>query len=341
MPTYRELFKIFLDSNQYFRRRLYSIKDLHKWIKSLNINHFFENESNFFIFMEYLYQKKMVTPFFKLEFPKEHRFRVKLGKYKILINDYRIHSWEELLDEDIIKFIDSEVNFDEKWNHEQKQIPVENGLIAIEETIYFYHPIQFIQILTIVHTLIKDRIQLLSIRTFRDFYWKRWFDFNEDVRVRGLKRIIEESGRTIQEIIEERIQDQGILSEEIPYRGRIWLKPETFKLFIKVESIFSHRFCSPSSPKPTFIFKRNIMSEEKREEAFRKYRKIQDERIKTPQNYFTVDEINQIEFFSQSLKTYFFYKFDGFDSWLDILIQMGFEKLNKLKGSLSYYMNLF
>ena len=66
-----EIFRIYLDFCPFYRRTLFKLKDLHDWIKSLKINRWFDSFTNFFIFMDYLYQNKFIIPFFEYREPEQ------------------------------------------------------------------------------------------------------------------------------------------------------------------------------------------------------------------------------------------------------------------------------
>ena len=74
MASYQDIFRKYMEFNPFFRRKLIKIKDIHRYIEKLMINKYLKNEREVKIFLEYLYQENIVIPFFKVEFPVEHKF---------------------------------------------------------------------------------------------------------------------------------------------------------------------------------------------------------------------------------------------------------------------------
>ena len=339
MPTYQQLFELFLKSNPFFRRKLIKIKDIHKWIKDLKINKHLERETNLKIFLEYLHHENVIIPFFKIEFPFEHKFHIRWNNMSNLTNDIRENSWEEVYKENLIIFLDNEQERLKKWNHKNTKREVEENLYSIEESIHYYHPIQFIQLLSILFQIKKINPDLLSIKTYFEYYWERFFEFEGDSYVKRIKEFLNKQNKSIQEYIHNIRKKQYFTIYEQILPRFLWLKSEVFQLWIKLEAIFSPSFYIPSHLKAPFQIKRNIIRKNDVDDAYRKDIYDRREKFENIQEFFSSEEVKIIIYLLDVFEEE--HDFEGLDKWFDLIIQINKSKKNKLKGFLSFYVNIF
>ena len=104
-PSYEQIFIEYIKFSPYLKRRLYSIKELHNWLRELKISFFLEEYEHFFILLEFFYKKNLITPFFKVEFPEKHDYLTKYDT-KDLGNDISRAPWKELWEKKLISFFD-------------------------------------------------------------------------------------------------------------------------------------------------------------------------------------------------------------------------------------------
>ena len=339
MSTYQQLFELFLKSNPFFRRKLIKIKDIHKWIKDLKINKHLEGETNLKIFLEYLHNENVIIPFFKIEFPFDHKFHIRWNNMSNLTNDIRENSWEEVYKENLIIFVDNEKGRLKKWNHKIIRREVEENLYAIEESIYYYHPIQFIQLLSILFQIKKINPDLLSIKTYFEYYWERFLEFEGDSYVKRIKEVLNKQNKSVKDYTQNIREKQNFMRYEKILPRFIWLKPEVFQLWIKLEAIFSSDFYIPSHLKAPIYIKRNIIKKNKVNEAYKKDIFDRREKFDNIQEFFSSEEvkiiIHLLDVFERE------HDFEGLDKWFDLIIQINKAKKNKLKGFLSFFANIF
>ncbi len=343
MTHYSDLYNKFIELNPYFRRKLFKPKDLYKWFKELDISKELRDYNEFLIFLEYLFKENIITPFFKLTFPKEHKFHVRLFNSHLLSNSYQFNSWEELNNENLIYFVDNEEDREKGFEIKRIKHEIENNLFVIEESIYFYHPIQFLQLLTIFHYLQKTKTKLFSVEEFSKFFWPCWVEIENNVWIKSIRKAFEEKGENFDEekFIEEKIKEEKFISKNLPYIKRyLWLDSKKLELWLKIESIFAPPFYNPTSPKPRIVIKRGILKDDEIEEAYNRDYKIQKKKIKNILEYFNPDDKDIINSFLEDI-IYFMGDYSGFDSWFDILTQINVFKKEKLKGFLNYYINIF
>ncbi len=338
MITY-QLFDLFLKMNPFFRRKLIKIKDIHRWIKDLKIDKHLEKEANLKIFLEYLHRENIINPFFKIEFPVEHKFHTHWMGMPNLTNDISSHSWEEVYKENLIIFFDNEQERLKKWNHKRIKRKVEENLYALEESVYYYHPIQFVQLLSIIFHMKKINPNLLSIKTYFEYYWERFFEFEGDSFVKNIKEIINKQNKSIQEYIHDIRKKQNFTIYEKILPRFFWLTPEVFQLWIKLEAIFSSNFYIPSHLKAPVQIKRNIIKENDVNDAYKKDIYDRREKFEKIQEFFSSEEVKIIIYLLDVFEEE--HDFEGLDKWFDLIIQINKSKKNKLKGFLSFYANIF
>ncbi len=145
---------------------LFNTITLHRWIKKLDIDKYFNDYANFFVFLEYIYKKKYVIPFFVIKFSASNKKLSSLNQQVIIGNYISFNSWNTLKKEGFIHFIDQDI-VEEFHYKDRKNYRVEDSFKS-EISYYYYHPIQFIQILTLIYSLYKNKIKLLSIKDFND-----------------------------------------------------------------------------------------------------------------------------------------------------------------------------
>ncbi len=310
-------------------------------MKSLEIREFEEwgiTEPNptFIIFLEYLHQNKQVSPFFKVSFPAEHDFQVRWNDGVDFGNEISSHSWEEVQQANLISFLDEEKDI-VPWKLKTTRVthPNENKFTSLLETRYYYHPIQFLQILTILHHLRMRIAPLHHIKTFRDFYAARIKEINEiiPISVKGKESPIPfpKYPPNLSSTVEERHL----------FWGLIWLTPENFELWIRLESIYFPHLFSPYSTHPGIFLRHEIYKESEVDNTYLNDHKRVNDAFSKLDIYFSQGDFQQIEKFLSIFTTYRHSDFDEVNDWFDILTQINPRQKNRVKGFISYYLNMF
>lgn len=322
--------------NKFFRMDLYNTLTLHKWIKKLDIDRYFNYYANFFVFLEYIYKKKYVIPFLVVKFSGSNKKLSSLDLQEITTNYISFNSWNNL--KEFIIFIDQ--NTVKRFHYKDKKYYRLKDSLENDICYYYYHPIQFIQILTLIYSLYKNKTKLLSIKEFNEYYKERWseLEFEVVLQSRALGLALKKKMITKEDIL-SRIEAEQFENEESPFRRYIWLNPKFFNLWIKLESIFLPKYYSPYIIPSYSIHDVNISKSEwkkiyKKEEDSRQ--NLYKKRIKI----FDSEEKKIIQSVIWSMKR-IYNDFDGLDDWSDIILEMKRSKKDKLKGILSYFVNIF
>ncbi len=338
MVNYSENLDTFLELNKFFQMDLFNTMTLHTWIKKLNIDKYFNDYANFFVFLEYIYKKKYVLPFFVLKFSDSNKKLNSLNLQEIIVNYISFNSWNNLKKEGFIHFIDQ--NIVEEFYYKDKKYYRVKDSFENEICYYYYHPIQFIQILTLIYSLHKNKIKLLSIKDFNDYYKKRWseLEFEVVLQSRAFGNALKK-GMITKEKILSRIELECSKTEESPFRRYCWLTPKFFNLWIKLESIFLPKYYSPYLIPSYSIYDVNIPKSEwkkiyKKEDNFRL--NLYKKRLKL----FDSEEKKTIQGIRWSMKRVY-HDFNGLDDWSDMILEMRRSKKDKLKGIISYFVNIF
>ena len=328
-----EIFRIYLDFCPFYRRTLFKLKDLHDWIKSLKIIRWFDSFTNFFIFMDYLYQNKFIIPLFEYNEPEQFNLRF-IGEetYRTMYTKKYFNFSDD--DSKIIKGLEYiEIEYEITNDYTEKRF----------FDIYWYHPIQFIQILTFLKSIITYNINLLKFKDFMEFFYKRLINLpNNDSR--RFRERLEKEKKNLSEFLMEREvykspsrKDQYIILK-IKFNRFNWLKPETLLLFIKLEKIFGIELYSPSSLKPDLNFvhdEKEYPEDVKKENIELWFEEFENKR----QAYFSKEELSSLnklkDFLHRNERN-----FNGLESWSDILSLINGGSKNKLVNFLSYYINI-
>ena len=161
---YENIFRTYLNFCPFFRRRLFHIKDLHDWFKKLEINlTFLDDFSNFFMFLDFLYRKGLVIPFLKINDPPRGVHIRVVGKER----------WKHRYDKNFISFIDSEESIERGLEYKEEVSDIIDNFMSFNFlNIYYYHPIQFIQIFSfIIH--FRNKGEFFKYKDFVEYYYKR------------------------------------------------------------------------------------------------------------------------------------------------------------------------
>ena len=335
--NYSEIFQAYLDMNKFFRMDLFNTLALHEWIKRLDIDSFFNEYSNFFIFLEYLYKQNYVIPFFVIKFSKSNKKLDSINPNEIIISYISFNSWNNLKKNKFLQFIDQDVV--SEFQYKKKKYNRIKDSFENDYCYYYYHPIQFMQILTFIYSLYKNKINLISIKEFNDYYKKRWSELEFDVVLQSRALgIALKKGLTTKEDIISRIESECSKIEELPFKRYNWLTSKFFNFWIKLESIFLPSYYSPFLKPSYSIYDVNISKREwnktyNKEEKFRL--KLYKERL----DYFDSEEKRTIRGFIWSMRN-FYHNFNGLDHWSDLILETGRNKKDKLKGIMSYFVNI-
>ncbi len=317
---------------------LFNTKSLHAWIKKLDIDKYFSDYANFFVFLEYIYKKKYVIPFFVLKFSDSNKKLSSLNLQEIIVNYIYFNSWNSLKKEGFIHFIDQ--NIVEEFHYKDRKYYRVKDSFENEICYYYYHPIQFIQILSLIYSLYKNKIKLLAIKDFNDHYKKKWSELKFDVvlQSRAFSYALKK-GMITKEKILSRIELESSKADKSPFQRFCWLTPEFFNLWIKLESIFLPKYYSPYLIPSYSIYDVNIPKTELKK-IYKKENKHRISLYKKRLKLFNSEEKKIIQGTKWSMKRVY-HDFNGLDDWSDIILEMGRSKKDKLKGILGYFVNIF
>lgn len=353
---YSRIFKSYLYFSPYFRRNCIELKEIYKWLKALNLSSF--NYPDFYILMEWFNALNLIKPLFIVHFPKEHSHHIYFNQAETLSNDMR--DLEKLYNDGLVIFpeeiYDNEAKIKSKvkpWQHEKIEHKIKTKLkgssesdpeeekIAVEETKYFYHPIQFFQILTYLRGY--SYRNLYQHKAYKKFYWERRLNFDDYV-IKRLKQKLNEDKESIEDFIQEKLS-KGISFNQfdrIFFEQNRWLIEKSFLLWIKIESLFHHYFYKPSfGPNIRLDYQLPIQiryNRKKSKEEVENHYKWLDKVRNTISNYFTEEDFNLIREFRQHIEIHS--RIDGLEDFIDLFLYIDSEKKEKLKDYLSYYVNI-
>ncbi len=325
-PKYQEIFKTYLNFCPFFRMTLFNMKDLHSWIKKLKFDLWFNEFSNFFIFMSFLSDQNFIKPFFKFKDPRRGpRFRI-IGE----------EEWRNWYQEGYISFLDEE-NLNEP-RLEFKKIKDKIGKIETWHfyDIYYYHPIQFIQLLSLLNHI---NIEFFRYKDFLQYYYNMFYSL-ENYKPKQFKKYLEENSLTLEDFLQKEYLKDGTRYPLLQNRLKLykWLTPLRFKIYIKIEKVSNLSIFSPDSLKPYRNFLKNANEYPKSvhpkdiEQWFNNFESNKNE-------IFTEAEIKQIEDLLRNFKIYEG-DLNGLEKWEDLVYLINRDAKDQLTGFLSYYANM-
>ncbi|MBN2157712.1 MAG: hypothetical protein JW776_16815 [Candidatus Lokiarchaeota archaeon] len=371
--NYREIFEEYLNYCPIYARELIDLKDMFIWYSKLKIKRGFERFEDFCILMEWYNFIGLIKPFCVAKFPKNHPFLQCINDKEVLINRVTLNSWKKMDDFGIIDFPEEIYNIDtteesklnnfietDFWNHQKiehtLEVPEEKKTeisetteekyikISIEETRYYYHPIQFIQAMTLMR---GDSLSLLSNRShFEKFYWIRRFRFDDYV-INRIKESLKSKNNSIEEFIQMKVDSAKNynLLREIFYVQYCWLKPDILRLWIRVESFTRPFFYTlGSNPRVNMSWRKYdpwVRDDNKNvQDGISEYNNWYDKKLKSLSSDFSTDDLKTLRDLYKKIECLLVGNFDGLEKIVDILSIIKPSKKKKLKGFLNYLMNL-
>jgi hypothetical protein len=254
-------------------------------------------------------------------------FVIKSSDYK----DIRVKriDWKTAHKKGYIQFPDGIYNINEpssavSWN--------------LDEYMFFYHPIQFIQFLSYFKSLSFK--YLLDIKQFKKFYYDRRFKFVDRETKEWKKRILQDHD-SIDEYIAGKIASgrNGTTFDYILLDQSWWLCQETFDLWIKMECLFGSRFYHPRSMPSvqyridTSCFLNKLISFLSIDSYFQKI----DDKFTT---WFSLDDHEWLLKFKEKIRMNIYYGYDGLEDFSDLISLVKDEKLKRFKGYNNLFVNL-
>lgn len=353
--AYKDIFKTYLGFYPELRRSLVDLPQMYKWLKELDLASGL-NEQDFYILMEWFSSLNLIKPFFILHYPPEHNHHICYNDSIKLTNEFSNFKLRQLHDDGLINFPDSvyiikasEFLRTEKWMHNKiehkiitkskntkEEAPYEEK-ISIEEKRYFYHPIQFFQLLTYLkNSTYKD------LKDYKEFYWKRRLDFNDYI-ANNIRSGLKEKNKQLDEFIQEESSD-GLPFDQflwIFYSQNRWLREPSLELWIKIESFYAPiLYFQRRDPEINMYYQSKGLWFDK--EQYREFRKRhfswRKDVIKNFDKYFFIDEYNVLKEFRELVWRYI--RFDGLDYFIDLFLHISDDKKDKLKGFPNYWINM-
>jgi len=308
MGNYEDIFKTYLDFCPYYRRRLYTITEIYDWLQSADLipRYMPRNDKDpFFVFLDFLYRNKLVTPFFSKG--------VKARCFGRIIGEDR---WRQAHKKEFIRFWDNNKLRESGLTHPYSF----NGLEERKVDLYLYHPLQVVQIMSFLVKMMRKCYDIFQFKDFYYFYIKRMSEIkNEPYEI---FKVTPFYSITL-------IKSLNLAK---------WIKPEWLRLYIKLEKIDHTDLYASGHTNDCGIFLVDDKNEydegdgssnvESWFHSFEVEKKI----------HFTEDEIHKLERFSYRMNTVT-KQCDGLDHWSDLLCLIASNK-EKLKSIVLYNVNI-
>ena len=353
---YSKIFKVYLDFSPTYRRNLIDLKQMFDWLKEIEYNPGISDYPDFFLLMEWFNSINLIKPFFVVHFPAQHPYHICYNQQEVLVNNINNTDLKTLYEEGYLCFPaeiynikpSSSKNISNQWNFKKIKHKIkvkaknasENGQseikIAIEETIYFYHPIQFFQLITYLQAF--SYRDLLNKKQYKEFYWSRRFNFDDWV-INRIKKYLKEEEKSTEEFIKEEIshgssfhQIHGIL-----FGQNRWLIERSLLLWLKLEPLFNPTFY-------TYRFSREIsldwqvLQDKKFNKLADKYYDWREKIFNSFPTFFEEGDFKKVNEFRVRVERYL--RIDGLDNFIDLFLRINAEKKNKLKRSPNYFVNM-
>jgi len=163
---YSEIFSVYLNFSPEYRRNLIDLDDMFKWMGDIDLKIQFSDKYNYFILMEWFNALNLIKPFCVINYPPDkfegHQFVINSGSdnLKELFKEGYIVFPEKIYDIKVSKEMDVEL-----WKYKKNSVQ------------YWYHPIQFFQVLTFLKGY--SYRQLFKHKQYLEFYWRRRILFDD------------------------------------------------------------------------------------------------------------------------------------------------------------------
>jgi len=345
---YKELFETYLSFCPYYRRNLVDLKDMYNWLEDLDMKRkFFFEEADLFILMEWFSAISLIKPLAVLHYPpetfKDAQFTIRTNSYELekLYSDGLISFPEEIYNINNVAILDIK-----PWEHriykpyaDEKEHYRRFTKYDLDH--YLYHPIQFFQLLTYLKGATYQNLR--KKKQYKEFYWRRRLRFEDNV-VERIEKHLEEEGITKEEYIkQESEKGRGFNQFEFIYfKQHRWLIEKALLLWIKFETLYHIKFLRPSHSQEINIELQISLWDSNKEDTykrmFKEFREWRTEVLDNFSSYFSIEDFNILKGFSEWSEVQL--NFDGLDKFKDLFLLIKNEKKSKLKGFLSFYMNI-
>lgn len=345
---YREIFEAYLNFCSTYRRNLVDLKDMYKWLENIDLRRrFFSNEYEFHILMEWFNAIGLIKPIAVLKYPlnffKDAEFIIKSNSSELtqLYKDRLIY-----FPKDIYDLNNKPPNEVKQWEYRIYKPEINNEkdyrkFTEYELDHYLYHPIQFFQLLTYLRGATYRN--LMNKKEYKEFYWKRRFNF-KDSSVEAIEKYIREKNLTKDQYIKQEC-DKGIgfhQFDAIYFHQHRWLIEKALLMWIKFESLHHTEFLRPSNLRDINIELQisfgDSTKDEKIDEMFKEFDEWYIEKMDNFSNSFSLDEFTTLKGFIQWTEIQL--RIDGLESFKDLFLLISNEKKSKLKGFLSFFVNM-
>ena len=346
---YSDIFKVYLNFSPEYRRNLIDLNDMFKWIEEIEIRDI-SHKYDFFVLMEWFNAFNLIKPFCIIQYPpemfNEAQFIIRSGSENL----------RELFEKGVISFpteiYDIKISNEEDirsikpWKYQKIQAnkDVQENLrsyFQYDLIQYVYHPLQFFQVLTYLKGY--SYRQLFSIKQYSEFYWRRRFQF-DDYLIEKIKNSIKEEKKSVDDFIKEEISNtRGLHQLDFIFFGQNqWLIPRSLLMWVKIETLYRPVFFRPSRSHDVSINFQIPLEEQLNEKRFEEFLKRHNNWIKkiteNLTDYFKKEDYYHIKELRQETERYL--HLYGLENFVDLFLLIHSNKKNKLKGYLSYYVNI-
>lgn len=346
--TYKEIFETYINFCPYYRRNLIDLSDMYKWLEDIDLRRkFFSNKYDFFILMEWFNAIGLIKPLAVLSYPPE---TFKDAQFTIRANSAEL---DQLFKDGLISFPEDIYNLTNKspreikpWEHRVYKPLVDDEkdyrkFIEYDLDHYLYHPIQFFQLVTYLRGSTYQNLR--NKKEYKEFYWTRRFNF-EDFVVKEIEKYLKEKNLTKDQYIKQE-SDKGIgyhQLEAIYFRQHRWLIEKALLLWIKLESIYRIKFLRPSNSREINIELQISLWDSNKDDVYKKmfqeYNEWHTDVLENFSKFFSIDDFTTLKGFIEWSAIQL--NFDGLDKFKDLFLLINNEKKSKLKGFISFFMNI-
>jgi len=327
---YSEIFSVYLNFSPEYRRNLIDLNDMFKWMGDIDLKIQLSDKYNFFILLEWFNALNLIKPLCVINYPLDkdegHQFVLnsRTDNLKELFEEGYIVFPEKIYDIKISKEMDVEL-----WQYEKNSVQ------------YWYHPIQFFQVLTYLKGY--SYRQLFKHKQYLEFYWHRRILF-DDYYSKKIKSTLKEKNKSSEDFIQEQVSNgYGFSQFDFIFFGQNqWLIPKSLSMWFKIETLYGPSFYRPSNSHHIRLDFQIPYKDRHKKNQFDSYlRRFNDWIEKTLANftdYFEIKDFYIIQDFRQRAENYL--RMDGLENFVDLFLIIRPEKKRKLKGYLSYFVNI-
>lgn len=345
--TYKEIFETYLNFCPHYRRNLIDLNDMYKWLEDIDLRgRYFSNKYDFFLLMEWFNAIGLIRPLAVLSYPPE---TFKVVEFAIRTNSDDL---EKSYNEGLISFPEDIYNTNninpldiKPWKYRvYKPFADEDHYRRFTEydlDHYFYHPIQFFQLVTYLKKSVYQNLR--NKKGYKEFYWKRRFDFKDYV-VEEIDKYIEKKKMTQEQYVQKEIK-KGLGFNQIDgiyYQTHRWLIEKALLLWIKFEGIYRTKFLRPSNSRAIDIELQISLWDSTKEDTYKRmFKEFHEWRTDVLNNFSTYFSLEDFEILKGFIEwSDIQLNFDGLENFKDLFLIISNDKKSKLKGFLSFFMNI-